>query len=79
MSGTSPQKLDDMLRSHAIDPDLLRNDDIERFFTARIKALMGLIEEAMGKHLIFELFEPSVAESKNDNGNHLQPTIVMNY
>ncbi|MEW6496295.1 MAG: DUF262 domain-containing protein [Cyanobacteriota bacterium] len=71
MSGTSPQKLDDMLRSHAIDPELLRNDDIERFFTARIKALMELIENAMGKHLILEPFEPSVAEYKNGNGNRL--------
>jgi hypothetical protein len=71
MSGTSPEKLDDMLRSHAIEPSLLRNDDIERFFTARTKALMELIEKAMGQPLTIEAFETSAQHYTNEytNGN----------
>lgn len=78
MSGTSPEKLDDMLRSHAIEPEFLRLDDFEGFFAARTKALMELIGKAMGKPLILEAFEPS-AECKNGNGNSLHPAIVTNY
>jgi len=78
-SGTSPEKLDDMLRSHAIEPEFLRQDDFEGFFAARTKALMELIGKAMGKPLIIEPFEPSVAEYKNGNGNSLHPAIVTNY
>jgi hypothetical protein len=79
MWGTSPEKLDDMLRSHAIEPEFLRQDDFEGFFAARTKALMELIGKAMGKPLIVEPFEPSVAEYKNGNGNRLHPAIVTNY
>ena len=78
MSGTSPEKLDDMLRSHAIEPEFLRQDDFEGFFAARTKALMELIGKAMGKPLIIEPFEPSVAEYKNGNGNRLHPARVTN-
>ncbi|MGQ4650329.1 GmrSD restriction endonuclease domain-containing protein [Lyngbya aestuarii] len=76
--GTSPEKLDDMLRSHLIEPECLRQDDFEGFFTARTKALMELIGKAMGKHLILEPFEPSVAEYQNGNGNCLDAAIVIN-
>lgn len=79
MSGTSPEKLDDMLRSHAIEPEFLRQDDFEGFFAARTRALMELIGKAMGKNLILEPFEPSVAESKNGNGNSVHPARVTNY
>lgn len=67
------------MRSHAIEPEFLRQDDFEGFFAARTKALMELIGKAMGKHLIVEPFEPSVAECKNGNGNRLHAEIVTNY
>jgi hypothetical protein len=79
MSGTSTGKLDEMLRSHAIEPEFLRQDDFEGFFAARTKALMELIGKAMGKPLIIEPFEPSVATCKNGNGNSLHSRIVTNY
>ncbi|HEY9710874.1 MAG TPA: hypothetical protein V6D48_21890, partial [Oculatellaceae cyanobacterium] len=46
--GTYPSRLDAMLRSHAIDAQTLRRDDFEAFFAARTRALMKLIEDAMG-------------------------------
>jgi hypothetical protein len=52
--GILPARLDEMLRSHAIEPEFLRQDDFEGFFAARTKALMELIDRAMGKHLIVE-------------------------
>ncbi len=79
MWGTSPEKLDHMLRSHAIEPEFLRQDDFEGFFAARTKALMELIGKAMGKHLILESFEPSVAEYKNGNGSSLHGGLVTKY
>lgn len=79
MSGTSPEKLDQMLRSHTIELEFLRQDDFEGFFAARTKALMELVGKAMGKNLILEAFEPSVAEYKNGNGSSLHGGIVTNY
>ena len=40
---------------------------------------MELVGKAMGKHLMIEAFEPSLAESKNGNGNSLHREIVTNY
>ena len=43
------KQLDDYLRSHLIDPDILRKDDFEAFMADRQKRLLGLIEKATGK------------------------------
>lgn len=43
------QRLDAYLRSHLIDPDLVRRDDFEAFMVDRQKQLLGLIEQATGK------------------------------
>lgn len=41
--------MDQILRSHFIDPESLRADTFERFYQARKAALVTLIERAMGK------------------------------
>jgi len=41
--------IDNFLRTHLIDPELLRADDFEGFYRARQTALLGLIEEATGQ------------------------------
>ena len=43
------QRLDGYLRSHLIDPELVRRDDFEGFMADRQKRLLGLIELATGK------------------------------
>ena len=43
------EELDDILRSHFIEPEHLRNDDFEAFFNARLEALSNIVSEAMGK------------------------------
>jgi hypothetical protein len=40
---------DEILRSHLIDPSILRSDDFSTFLAARKQALLQLIAEAMGK------------------------------
>ncbi|CAG0967355.1 hypothetical protein BURK2_01081 [Burkholderiales bacterium] len=42
-------RLDDYLRSHLIDPNVLRRDGFEAFMAGRQKGLLGLIEQATGK------------------------------
>lgn len=42
-------RLDSHLRSHLIDPDLLRQDAFDAFLLDRQKRLLGLIEQAMGR------------------------------
>jgi len=42
-------RLDDYLRTHLIDPDMLRGDDFEALMGERQKLLLRLIEQATGK------------------------------
>lgn len=45
------QNLDSYLRSHMIDPDLLRSDSFEAFLADRQERLLTLIENATGRHV----------------------------
>ena len=46
------ERLDEILRSHLIDPTCLAADDFDAFFAAREEALLSLIETAMGKTIV---------------------------
>ena len=50
----SSEALDDILRTHLIEPEHLRNDDFDAFFNARIEALSAVISAAMGKPVVME-------------------------
>jgi len=43
------ERLDEILRTHAIEPDALRGDDFDRFMRLRAGRLLDLVEQAMGK------------------------------
>jgi hypothetical protein len=57
-------EMDEILRTHSIDPRFLRTDDFEGFFQNRKAALLRLIEQAMGTQSI-QTNEP-VAEDSYD-------------
>ncbi len=50
-AGIDDTRMNQILRSHLIDPVSLRSDDFESFFRAREAALLGRIEEAIGKRI----------------------------
>lgn len=50
--GLSEDQLDEILRSHLIEPAHLRNDDFDAFMADRRAQLCGLIEGAMGKPVV---------------------------
>jgi hypothetical protein len=52
--GLSSSALDEILRTHLIEPGHLREDDFDAFFEARTKALAGLVANAMGKAVVNE-------------------------
>ncbi len=56
--GLSPEQLDDILRSHLIDPETLRNDNFDGFIEKRRTALAGLISNTMGKPLAEHALSP---------------------
>ena len=68
--GVSQDVLDDILRSHLIEPRHLRADDFESFFQARRQALSKIVSEAMGKTVVTEVGsnEPEFGEDPEDNG-----------
>ncbi len=43
------EEMDELLKSHALSPELLRNDAFEAFIEDRLHRLLNLIEIAMGK------------------------------
>jgi hypothetical protein len=45
----SPDRLDQILRSHVIEPELVRKDTFDDFLRARAGRLLDLIEDATGK------------------------------
>jgi hypothetical protein len=57
-----PARMDEILRSHVIDPAALRADDFSRFFEARSQALLERIEKAMGKAIARDAVEADVPE-----------------
>lgn len=44
-----PDRMDEILCSHLIEPSMIRKDDFEGFFEYRLRAFLDLIEKAMGK------------------------------
>jgi hypothetical protein len=64
--GMSRQRINEILRSHLIEPTTLHNDDFEAFFELRTQALLARINRAMGKDLAGE----SLPENGNGNGFH---------
>lgn len=54
----APSRMDEILRSHAIDPDALRRDDFEAFYRVRETALLEKIELATGKPVVRDVVDP---------------------
>ena len=52
--GLSSDQLDDIIRTHLIEPRYLRQDDFQSFFDARIGALASLVATAMNKPVVEE-------------------------
>jgi hypothetical protein len=62
-SDIEPARMDELLRSHQIEPTALRADDFDQFFQARSLALLKKIEKAMGKAITAGPVEPDVPEA----------------
>lgn len=51
-SGYSPEKVDEVIATHGISTEALRNDDFDAHIEARKEFLIELIEDAMGKRVV---------------------------
>lgn len=67
--GPSQAKLDAFLRSHYINPDHLRADDFEAFFSERRAALLDLIGRATGLSFGLEVEEPDPVGEEPDEAD----------
>jgi len=74
--GISPERMDDILRTHLIDPALLRADDFEGLFAYRMKALSDLVADAMGKPVVedhgSDEAEVDVTASEEDSDDEME-------
>ncbi|MCF8025685.1 MAG: DUF262 domain-containing protein [Desulfobacteraceae bacterium] len=61
------QQIEDYLNSHAINPESLYNNNFDTFFKKREEALLGRIENAMGK--IIQRDQQQAAENIDDYEN----------
>lgn len=57
-AGMPEERLDEILETHLIPPEYLREDDFEGFFKARADHLLSLIERAMGKPITRDQSDP---------------------
>jgi len=57
IAGIDKNRMDEILRSHVIDPKFLRTDDFNGFFAARKEAILSRIEGAMGKPIARDAIE----------------------
>lgn len=57
-AGLDSGAVDELLRSHYVDPDALRAADFDSFFAGRSRAMLELIDRAMGKPATRVLQEP---------------------
>ena len=60
------EKLDAYLKSHLIDPTLLRADQFDAFLSDRQKRLLVLIEQAMGKAAYTGTFAEEGEDAEDD-------------
>jgi hypothetical protein len=57
--GLGRERIDEILRSHRIEPELLRADDFDQFFEIRTKDLLSMVNRAIGR------------DTRNDSGTFL--------
>ena len=60
--------MDSILRTHLIDPTLLRQDEFEAFYASRKKALLKIVANAMGKPI--SQVSDEVPEDLDDEEDH---------
>lgn len=73
-AGIDEARMDDILRSHVIEPAHLRADDFDAFFQARERALLERIERAMGKPIAREAL-PELMEVVADDQEEEDETV----
>jgi hypothetical protein len=65
-AGLSAAEMDNVLRTHLIEPPLLRADNFEAFFTARAAVLLDRIASAMGKPVAAGAYTEVVGEALDE-------------
>lgn len=72
--GLSPEQLDEMLRTHLVDPQALRTDDFYGAFKARMERLADLVAKATGKPVVEESGsnEIEIEDSADSNADVLE-------
>ncbi|MGB3641339.1 MAG: hypothetical protein WBA39_27745 [Rivularia sp. (in: cyanobacteria)] len=70
--GITVVALEEILRSHCIELNILQSDNFEAFFQARAEGLMKLIGKAMGKNLSFE-------SKRSSDGQNCQKYLEIDY
>lgn len=64
--GLTSEQLDELLRTHLIEPNHLRNDDYDAFYQARKRALAELISSAMYRDVVLEPLTEPVGDEHED-------------
>jgi len=64
-AGVTEERMDTILKSHLIEPALIKADDFQAFFTARENALLERIEKAMGKAIARDKVQAEEEEVDN--------------
>jgi hypothetical protein len=77
--GITAETLDNLLRTHLIEPKYLRSDDFQAFFNARLDALAALVSKAMDKPVVKEhgSNETEMDDETNDEDSNEQLKVLL--
>ncbi len=73
--GLSDADMDDLLRTHHIDPAFLRADNFQAFMEARKLSLLRLIENAMGKQILPSETDSAIEEEGEEGDEWVAASI----
>ncbi|MES1949831.1 hypothetical protein S4A8_03198 [Salinisphaera sp. S4-8] len=74
--GLTSDQLDDLLRTHLVDPAHLRNNDYDAFYRDRKRALAELISSAMHRPVAFEPLPGAIVDEHDDEDSPVAPEPV---
>lgn len=73
-TGLGAGDLDAVVCGHRVDASALRRDDFDSFFSARLAALVDLVEQAIGKKVVRDVSVPDGAAAiDDDRPEHYDP------
>lgn len=69
-AGINEERMNEILNSHLIDPNIIRKDDFNNFIKLRQESIINLIESVIGKPVVRDIRDESIDLGETEEENH---------